>query len=524
VTLRLRLLLVLVGFATAGLVVADVATYAALRSYLFSQVDDQLQSEVLPGTQYVICQAAPFCPRRESGTIPPLGTWVQVRDQSGTIIGFTNPAYYPLPPPNLPSVLPQPSTSPGADAVLFDVTGASATTTVSYRVLVETTVLQGIPYTGVVAIPLNDVHHTLGRLLLIELAASGAVVVGLGALAWWIVRRGLRPLDQMASTAAAIAAGDLSRRVESTDERTEVGQLGLALNTMLTGIEGAFAARAASEERLRRFLADASHELRTPLTSIRGYAELFDRGARDRPEDLATSMRHIREEADRMSMLVDDLLLLARLDHQRPLALERVDVTGIVTAAVDAARVSTPERAISLEVSGPVPVVGDAARLRQVVDNLLANAVQHTPEGSPIDVRVTTDAEWARLEVSDHGPGIAPDEHARIFEPFHRSDPTRARSTGGVGLGLTIVSAIIHAHGGTVGVASGPSGEDSEPGAAFWVRIPVATPSPSAASAPGSDPSDAREAGEAVDEGELGHAGRPVSVLGDDDLGGAPIG
>ena len=180
----------------------------------------------------------------------------------------------------------------------------------------------------IVAIPLNDLHHTLGRLLLIELLVSGGVLVGLGVLAWWIVRRNLRPLDEMAATAGAIAGGDLSRRVETTDERTEVGQLGNALNTMLTGIEGAFAARAASEERLRRFLADASHELRTPLTSIRGYSELFDRGARDRPEDLATSMRHIREEANRMSVLVDDLLLLARLDHQRPIALEHVDLTA----------------------------------------------------------------------------------------------------------------------------------------------------------------------------------------------------
>ncbi len=229
----------------------------------------------------------------------------------------------------------------------------------SYRVYVTTTTVDGIPYIGIVAIPLNDLHHTLGRLLLIELVASVGVLLGLGFLAWWIVRRNLRPLDEMAATAGAIAAGDLSRRVGSTDERTEVGQLGSALNTMLTGIEGAFAARAASEERLRRFLADASHELRTPLTSIRGYSELFDRGARDRPEDLATSMRHIREEANRMSVLVDDLLLLARLDHERPVELEHVDLTAVVTAAVDAARLRAPERTISLEAPGPVAVVGD---------------------------------------------------------------------------------------------------------------------------------------------------------------------
>jgi two-component system OmpR family sensor kinase len=325
--------------------------------------------------------------------------------------------------------------------------------------------------------------------------------------------------------------------VKSTDARTEVGQLGLALNTMLTGIEGAFAAQAASEERLRRFLADASHELRTPLTSIRGYAELFDRGARDRPEDLATSMRHIREEASRMSVLVDDLLLLARLDHQRPLALEPVELTDLVTAAVGAAQVSAPGRAVTLEVSGPVPVVGDADRLRQVVDNLLANAVQHTPETAAVDVRVRAEASTACLEVSDRGPGIAPEEQAHIFEPFHRSDPTRARATGGVGLGLSIVSAIAHAHGGTVGVVSpsttSPEGDPG--GTTFWVRIPLARPAVSdtavsdvvsdeaVSDAAVSDAGHAGETGVAVDEGELGHAGRAVAVLGDDDLGGAPV-
>jgi two-component system OmpR family sensor kinase len=533
VTLRRRLLIVLVGIVAVGLLVADVATYASLRSYLFSQVDQQLRGEVVPVTEAVVSQTQPFA-RRAPGVIPPPGLWAQVRDQSGTIIGNTEG--YPYPPPNLPTQLP-PSGSTGS--ALFDAAGRSGSTTVSYRVLTESTVVQGISYTAIVAIPLDNVHHTLGRLILVELFVSVAVLAGLGALSWWIVRRGLRPLDEMTTTAGAIAAGDLSRRVTSTDERTEVGQLGNALNIMLSGIEGAFAARAASEERLRRFLADASHELRTPLTSIRGYSELFDRGARDRPEDLATSMRHIREEANRMSTLVDDLLLLARLDHQRPITLDRVDLSSVLTAAVEAARVSAPGRDIGLEVPGPVPVTGDADRLRQVVDNLIANAVQHTPEGSPIEVRVTSETATARLEISDHGPGIAVAEQAHIFEPFHRSDPTRARSTGGVGLGLTIVSAIAHAHRGTVGVVSDPSAGDGT-GATFWVRIPLATsaggvegqiieprqrPAPTGAVVDGdrSDPGDGGETGEAVDEGELSHAGGPVAVLGDDDLGGAPI-
>ena len=473
-TLRLRLLLVLVGIVTVGLVVADVAIYASLSSYLYSQVDQQLTSDVGGVTQSAPCQSTPFGRFRESpGVIPPPGLWAQVRDESGASVCGVNG--YPLSPPSLPLTLPVSTSS--TSGVLFDANSVGGDS-VSYRVYVEPVQVGGGVGTAIVAIPLNDLHHTLGRLVLIEVLASGAVIVGLGALAWWIVRRGLRPLDQMAATAGAIAAGDLSQRVESTDERTEVGQLGNALNTMLTGIEGAFAARAASEERLRRFLADASHELRTPLTSIRGYAELFDRGARDRPEDLATSMRHISEEANRMSTLVDDLLLLARLDHQRPLVLEHMDLSDTVTAAVDAARVSTPDRAVTLDVPGPVPVVGDAHRLRQVVDNLLANAVQHTPDGSPVDVRVSTEPAIACLEISDKGPGIPPAEQAHIFEPFHRADPTRARATGGAGLGLTIVSAIAHAHGGTVGVVSDPTSDNGSRGTTFWVRIPLAGPAP----------------------------------------------
>jgi two-component system OmpR family sensor kinase len=469
VTLRLRLLLVLVGAVAVGLLVADVATYASLRSYLFSQVDSQLQSDAQPiGTQVANAFEGPFGRTR---VFPPPGLWVQLRDQSGNTIN--PPEAYPLSPPVLPLQLPG-SGAASSSPILFDASSGGSSS-VQYRVLAEPIQEDGTELgTVIVAIPLNDLHHTVGRLVLIELLVSGAVLIGLGFLAWWIVRRNLRPLDEMAATAGAIAAGDLSQRVGSTDERTEVGQLGQALNTMLSGIEGAFAAKAASEERLRRFLADASHELRTPLTSIRGYSELFDRGARDRPEDLATSMRHIREEANRMSVLVDDLLLLARLDHQRPISLEPVDLTGIVTAAVGAARVSDAQRVITLLAPGPVTVIGDGDRLRQVIDNLLVNALQHTPEGAPIDVRVSTETDTACLEVSDHGSGITPDEQAHIFEPFHRADPTRARATGGVGLGLSIVSAIAHAHGGTVGVVSDPASDNGQRGATFWVRVPLA--------------------------------------------------
>jgi two-component system OmpR family sensor kinase len=315
-----------------------------------------------------------------------------------------------------------------------------------------------------------------------------------------------------------------------------VGQLGQALNTMLSGIEGAFAARAASEDRLRRFLADASHELRTPLTSIRGYSELFERGARDRPEDLAISMRHIREEAARMSVLVDDLLLLARLDRQRPLELERVDLNAVVRDAVRAAGAAAPERTVGLHTPGHLYVDGDPDRLRQVIDNLLANALLHTPSTAPVEVRLRREDATVLLEVADGGPGVPPEEQANIFEPFRRADPTRARATGGAGLGLTIVSAIAHAHGGTVGVlspapmapnssgvpvaagtATATPGASGGPGAVFWVRLPEArrvAPEASglseAAAPNGHIPGDA---------GSPGHEGAPGGGASDDAAG-----
>jgi two-component system OmpR family sensor kinase len=477
VTLRLRLLIVLVSLVLVGLVAADVATYTSLRSYLFSQVDSQLRADARPIGQQLL---RGIDRRLPLPVVPPPGLWVELRDSSGTRWGGS--VAYPLASPLLPLRLPG-SGGSATTGVLFDATSGGANA-VAYRVLAAPLDdLDGTPAgTVIVAIPLTDLHHTLGRLLVIEVLVTLAVLGGVAALAWWIVRRGLRPLDEMTATAGAIAGGDLSRRVETTDEGTEVGQLGQALNTMLTGIEHAFAARAASEERLRRFLADASHELRTPLTSIRGYAEMFDRGARDRPEDLATSMRHIREEANRMSTLVDDLLLLARLDHERPLARDRVDVSDVARAAVDAAHATQPGRPVTLVANGAVPVSGDADRLRQVVDNLLANAERHTPEGTPVEVRVRSDGAWAWIEVADRGPGVPPEEQARIFEPFHRSDPSRARTTGGIGLGLAIVSAIAHAHGGAVGVGpnAAANAPGSGPGAVFWVRLPLSPPTPGA--------------------------------------------
>jgi two-component system OmpR family sensor kinase len=321
----------------------------------------------------------------------------------------------------------------------------------------------------IVAVPMSDVVQTLHRLLLIELVATGAVLAGVAGLALVVVRAGLRPLEDIGTTAGAIAAGDLSQRVERAEPRTEVGRLGLSLNAMLAQIQTAFEARQASEERLRRFVGDASHELRTPLTSIRGYAEMFRRGAAERPADLAVAMRRIEEESARMGVLVDDLLLLARLDQGRPLERRPVDLAVVAADAVLDARAVEPDRSIALEGSGPAVVLGDELRLRQVAANLLANARQHTPPTAPVRVRIRQDNGSAVLEVADEGPGLFPDEAGKVFERFYRADPSRNRNLGGTGLGLSIVAAVAEAHGGRARVESTPGH-----GARFWVELPLA--------------------------------------------------
>ena len=269
------------------------------------------------------------------------------------------------------------------------------------------------------AIPLTGTDATLHRLLVLELLVSGAVLIALAGATWLIIRLSLRPLQKMADTAGEIAAGDLSQRVEQTDNRTEVGRLGNALNVMLGRIEAAFREREASESRLRRFVADASHELRTPLTSIRGYAELFQHGLADRPADLDTAMRRIDSESTRMAGLVDDLLLLARLDQGRPLEQEPVDLSTLAADAAQDARVIDPSRTVRFEAPASCPIIGDESRLRQLLGNLVSNALAYTPAGSPFEVVVT------RLP-SEDGAAARPGSPSSITAPGSRP---RAPST-----------------------------------------------------------------------------------------------
>jgi two-component system OmpR family sensor kinase len=325
-----------------------------------------------------------------------------------------------------------------------------------------------------VAMDLSDVRSTVRALLWSQVGIGAAVLLILGVAGYVIVHRSLRPLAEVEQTAAAIAAGQLDRRVPPRDHRTEVGRLSLALNGMLAQIQQAMASSGASaehartsEERMRRFITDASHELRTPLTTIRGFAELYRQGA---ARDVELLMSRIESESRRMGMLVDDLLLLARLDAQRPMERHRVDLLALASDAVHDAQSIAPNRRVSMEVfdgPGTPEVVGDEARLRQVLSNLVGNALQHTPESAGVTVRVGTVDSEAVLEVIDEGPGINSEDARRVFERFYRTDSSRARASGGTGLGLSIVDSLVRAHGGTVGVTTAPG-----QGSRFTVRLP----------------------------------------------------
>ncbi|TDD36045.1 HAMP domain-containing histidine kinase [Actinomadura sp. KC06] len=333
--------------------------------------------------------------------------------------------------------------------------------------LVRTAWVPGERHYLVTSMRTTEQDEFFGRTLGTQVSVTLAVLLGVGLLVWRAVRRATRPLEEIAATAARIGDGDLGRRLAVHGPKTEVGRLAEALNGMLAQIEASFREREASRDRLRRFVADASHELRTPVATVRGYAELFRRGAADRPEDLAKAMRRIESEAERMGRLVDEMLLLARLDQGRPLEREPVDLAALAADAVADAAVVEPDRPLTLEADGPVVVTGDAGRLRQVLDNLLANVRRHTPAGTAATVRVSERDGEAVLEVADEGPGIPADERARVFERFYRADPSRSRDRGGAGLGLSIVAAVAEAHGGRASVADAPGG-----GAAFTITLP----------------------------------------------------
>lgn len=369
----------------------------------------------------------------------------------------------PDPAPVLPQI-PSPAASAIAGRI---VTVPAIDGSMRYRLL-----LRSGPggWTFVTAASLRPVEQAVNSLMR-ALVIAGALALAFASLvSWAVIRHGLRPVNRMVETAAAIADGDLSRRVPDANPGTELGKLGTALNEMLGQIEAGILERDAAEARLRRFVADAAHELRTPLTSLRGYAELYRQGALPTTDAVTNAMGRIESEGARMARLVDDLLLLARTDQGRALEKEPVDLVRLAREAVGDFAAADPGRPLERDLEGAAIVVGDPIRLRQAIDNLLTNVRIHTPAGTPARVSVERNGSWAEVTVADDGPGIPSEDQPRIYERFWRGDPSRGRtSAGGAGLGLSIVDALVRAHGGAIALRSAP-GE----GTAFTIRLPLA--------------------------------------------------
>ncbi len=513
-SLRTKLITALLALVVVALAAISVSSGWLLRSYLTSQYDNPLQSafdgivsspvvSFVPGQLYqghgnilagVEQPGTPFGPSGPPSDVPGWGGSRQAQ--------------------SIPSV---PTSLAWADAhngKLVTVPAQSGSDTwrvitkpITYQVTTSTGSTEQVTGTLVVGADLGNINATIGRLAAADLIVGAIIVCVLALAGIAVVRANLRPLVDIEETAGEIADGHLNRRVPGRDPRTEIGSLGRSLNTMLSQIEAAFHAREESEaaahqneERMRRFVADASHELRTPLTAIRGFAEYYRQrgglvphwdaaaagtgalpaGGGLTPDDLDRIMHRVEKEAARMGLLVEDLLLLARLDQQRPLARQPVDLLSLAADAVGDTRLLAPSRTIDLSVQPGAAflVIGDEPRLRQVIGNLMSNALTHTPDGTPIEVsigsgtldpRVSDSAPAVTLDVTDHGPGMTQEQAHRVFERFYRADQARTRTTGGSGLGLAIVSALVAAHGGVASVRTAPG-----QGATFRIALPLA--------------------------------------------------
>ncbi|MEO3809432.1 HAMP domain-containing sensor histidine kinase [Sphaerisporangium sp. B11E5] len=470
-----------------------------LRGYLVDRVDHQL------GVAAHALRDLRDPPPGQPGAARQFGLFYMATLGPDGTVGRTLQESPDTEPPRLPRITP--GVLPGGFSRPFTVLSPSGTPWRAQAVVTRARV-------RVIAIRVDDVDATVSRLGVIVTSTGAVVLVVLGFACHWLVRRSLRPLGEIERTAEAIAGGDLSRRVPPRHPGTETGRLGRSVNGMLAQIETAFRAREASEtaarhaatearrseSRMRRFVADASHELRTPLTSIRGFAELY----RHEPPDLTEASRllsRIESEATRMTGLVDDLLLLARLDENRPQPVDGgppgqdhpagrprplghhlaepppapghhladrprpldrrpVDVLSLAAGAVLDARALAPDREVDLRrldgADGPVTVTGDESRLRQVLGNLVGNVLHHTPAGTPFELAVGTVDGAVVIEITDHGPGIPPEHAGHVFDRFYRADPSRTRATGGTGLGLSVVAALVEAHDGRVTHTTSP--------------------------------------------------------------------
>jgi two-component system, OmpR family, sensor kinase len=483
-SIRRRLLALLLLLTAGGLLTAGTVSAKLLRNSLVKQKDEQLallvdgsrrggglrpqtvphvepDGTIDPGSPSNTDPNRPSIPSdRGQPSVGPVGIVVDMLAADGTSLG----GGYSRSQLDIGGG-PKFDTSKVAELANRPFTAPAKDGDTQYRVLIRQSA--ALPVYRLYALELADVEQTVGRFVRAALIVGLSVLALLGALVWWFVRLGLRPLDRMTATAAAIAGGDLSARVDTSHPSTEVGRLGTSLNTMLGQIEASFAERTRTENRLRRFVGDASHELRTPLTSIRGYSELIRTGAISDAEGQATALARIEAEAKRMGVLVEDLLLLARADQGRTFEAKPVDLAAIVHNAVADARAAEPTREWTVTGSSSAMVNGDQDRLVQVMTNILANARTHTPAASPVEVDIARGDE-AVVTVRDHGAGIPDDEVDRIFERFARLDDGRARSNGGTGLGLAIVQTIVSAHDGSVTARNHPDG-----GALFEVRLPT---------------------------------------------------
>jgi len=551
--LRTKLITALLALVAVALVAISVSSGWVLRSYLTTQDDNQLQSiyndvvsngivtpqgnAPVPGVVYRMGSSNVL-----AGVLGP-GTPLSI---PGGQSGIGSWGGYSLP-KSLPTVPTSLAWANANDGKLLTVPAQSGHDTwrvitgpVSYQLNTDSG-NQQVSGTLVIGVDLGNINAVIGRLALTELIVGLAILLILTLAIIAVVRANLRPLVDIEETAGEIADGHLNRRVPERDPRTEIGSLGRSLNIMLSQIETAFHAREESEaaahhseERMRRFVADAGHELRTPLTAIRGFAEYYrQRGGLvphwDRkvsadpaagelggvvlpgastaagltPDDLDRIMQRVEKEAARMGLLVEDLLLLARLDQQRPLARQPIDLLSLAGDAVHDARLLAPSRTIDLSVQPGAAflVIGDEPRLRQVIGNLMSNALTHTPDGTPIEVSIGSGALDPRrpnsppavtLDVTDHGPGMTTEQAQRVFERFYRADQARTRATGGSGLGLAIVDGLVTAHGGVASVRTAPN-----QGATFRIALPLAPEAHGGAAA--DDDPDLDEAGDEAD-------------------------
>jgi two-component system OmpR family sensor kinase len=545
--LRTKLITALLALVALALVAISVSSGWVLRSYLTSQDDGQLQSILnsvanqnvspvpgavysSPGSNVLVGVQEPGTPLSLPGGEPGIGHW--------------GGSSFPKSVPAVPTSLAWANANNGklvtVHAQSGDDTWRVITQPVSYT-LTTNEGTQQVNGTLIIGTDLGNINAVIGRLAATELIVGLIILLILTMAVVAVVRSNLRPLVDIEETAGEIADGHLNRRVPERDPRTEIGSLGRSLNIMLSQIETAFHAREESEaaahhseERMRRFVADAGHELRTPLTAIRGFAEYYrqrgglvphwdrkapaapaagrlggDQGSVSpgastagglTPDDLDRIMQRVEKEAARMGLLVEDLLLLARLDQQRPLARQPIDLLSLAGDAVHDARLLAPSRTIDLSVQPGAAflVTGDEPRLRQVIGNLMSNALTHTPDGTPIEVligsgtldsRLPNSSPAVTLDVTDHGPGMTTEQAQRVFERFYRTDQARTRATGGSGLGLAIVNALVTAHGGVASVRTAPN-----QGATFRIALPLAPEAHGGAAA--DDDPDLDEAGD----------------------------